>query len=73
MTVSPPPAMSTATESVNATALRHAPSPRGARWVAKRAMIGLLLLLTFAVGGAMLFDASIDANAEDTAAPYSEE
>lgn len=71
--------MSTATDPVNAAApvapvaMRHAPSPRGARWVAKRALIGLFLLLTFAFGGAMLFDASIDANADENAAVQSEE
>lgn len=68
--------MSTATDSVNPAApavMRHAPSPRGARWVAKRAMIGLLLLLAFAVGGAVLFDASIDANADESAAVHAEE
>lgn len=65
--------MSSATDIVNSAALRHAPSPRGARWVAKRAAIGLILLLAFAFGGAMLFDASIDANADDGAAVHSEE
>lgn len=55
------------------THVRHAPSPRGARWVAKRALIGLVLLAAFAVGGAMLFDASIDANADDSQLSHSEE
>lgn len=52
---------------------RHAPSPRDGRWVAKRALIGLALLLAFAFGGAMLFDASIDAAAEGADVTHSEE
>ena len=40
------------------------PPARGLRWVARRAAIGLLLLLTFAFGGALLLDASIDRAAE---------
>lgn len=66
--------MSTATDTIAAAALgRHAPAPRGARWVFKRAMIGLVLLVAFAFGGAMLFDASIDANAEGAGITHSEE
>lgn len=74
LNVSSPLDMSTATSSIDATALgRHAPTPRGARWVAKRALIGIALLFAFAFGGAMLYDASIDANAEDAPATHSEE
>ena len=66
--------MTTATETVSEPALlRSMPPPRNDRWVAKRALIGLALLLAFAFGGAMLFDASIDANAEGADSGYSEE
>lgn len=66
--------MTTATETASAPAmLRDMPAHRNGRWVAKRALIGLALLLAFAFGGAMLFDASIDANAEGADSGYSEE
>jgi hypothetical protein len=41
------------------------PSPvaRDARWVVRRALVGLGLLLVFVVGGALLYNASIDADA----------
>jgi hypothetical protein len=40
--------------------LRPAAVPRDAAWVFKRAAIGLAVLVLFALGGALLLDASID-------------
>ena len=66
--------MTTATDAASTGAiLRPAATPRGGRWVMKRAAIGLAFLLAFAFGGAMLFDASIDAAADSANATHSEE
>lgn len=40
--------------------LRPPAEPRSGRWVIKRALIGLTLLATFAIGGALLLHASIE-------------
>jgi hypothetical protein len=48
-----------------ANVIRPAATIRSAGWVLRRVAVGLAFLLGFALGGAWLLDASIDASADD--------